>query len=154
MINPETNNVYEFEIIVIVSCKTNNCFFDDAPVSSPCMTLAIAYLAGCRRLLCPQPLPQLCFSFSVSKIITLQYKNLEKMMKLFVLNLIYPLFVSNLQMVSFYVSYLVEQFQESEAGPCYNMYHPQHYLLHELPSINENHCCDIIKANDSRKIRN
>ena len=23
MINPETNNVYEFEIIVIVSCNTN-----------------------------------------------------------------------------------------------------------------------------------
>ena len=37
-------------------------------------------------------------------------------------------------------------------GLGYNMYHPQHYLLHELPSINENHCCDIIKANDSCKI--
>ena len=70
-------------------------------------------------------------------------------MKLFVLNLIYPLFVSNLQMVSFYVSYLVEQFQESEAGPCYNMYHPQHYLLHELPIINENYSCDIIRVSEN-----
>lgn len=51
---------------------------DDAPVWI-CMTLAIYYLASCRRLLCLQPLQcfSLCFSFSVEKIMIFQYKYLE-----------------------------------------------------------------------------
>ena len=59
------------------------------------------------------------------------------------------LFVSNLQMVSSYVSFLVEQQQEMGLG--YNMYHPPHYLLPELPIINKNHCFDVIRFNASCK---
>ena len=66
---------------------------------------------GCRHLLCPPPFQcfSLCFSFSVvEKIVILQYERLEKILKLFILSLIYHKFISNLQIVSLYVGLLAE----------------------------------------------
>ena len=134
----------KFEIILIVSCNTSNCFFGRCSRVQSLHDSGYCLSGRLQTSSVSATITVALFFFFCLKKMTLQYKNLEKMIKLFVLNLIQPLFLSDLQMVSFYVCFLAEQLKES--GPCYNMYHPQHYLLHELPIINENHCCDIIRG--------